>query len=135
MNNVAAQILKKLSIYNTKPRVLILNMFLDAKTTLDYLTLKKYIGKEIDRGTIYRTLYLFLEKNLLYTIPSEDGIIHYALQLNKSITKRRVHFVCSKCKKIINLPDSSMPEIKISERLKVENIDVLLSGICDECDK
>ena len=133
INNVAKQILKEFSMHNTKPRMLVLNSFLRANTALDYGMLNKYIGKKIDRGTIYRTLYSFLEKGLLHTVPSADGIIHYILQANKDTTNKHVHFVCNKCKKLICLPEIPIPKIKISKKLKVKNMDVLINGICDEC--
>ncbi|HVX27688.1 MAG TPA: transcriptional repressor [Parafilimonas sp.] len=134
-NDAATQILKEFSMFNTKPRLLVLNTFLKANAALDYSTLNKHIGNTIDRGTIYRTLYLFLEKGLLHTVPSADGIIHYVLRLNKDESKTHMHFVCNNCNKLIFLTDIPMPEIKVSKKLRVKNIDVVLNGICDDCDK
>ena len=135
VNEAAAHILKDFSMHNTKPRVLILNSFLKANTALDYPTLNKYVGKKIDRGTIYRTLYFFLEKGLLHTVPSADGIIHYVLQSDKTNTQKHMHFVCDKCNKLICLPDVAMPNIKVSKKLSVKNIDVILNGVCAECNE
>lgn len=135
LNDDSIKLLKDFALHNTKPRILVLDIFLKSNAALNYSTLNKCVGKKIDRGTIYRTLYLFLEKGLLHVVPSADGIIHYVLQLQKikPDAGKHMHFICDKCKRLICLPDVTIPKIKISKKLKVKNIDVVLNGICDEC--
>lgn len=131
----AEECLRKSGIKVTKGRVNVLQFFLNNKSPLSadeiYLSLRKNDIK-IDLSTIYRTLELLEEKNILSKIIGENNRYNYILK--ESVHKHKIE--CSVCHKEVEYA-CPMPQIK--ELLKKETGfyvtcgDITLEGICDEC--
>jgi Fur family ferric uptake transcriptional regulator len=131
------EILKRNQLSVTGGRRKILELFINHEGALSHSDIEKKAGEKFDRVTVYRTLQVFLEKGLIHNIPTPDNSIRYALcKDNCSEGHHRddhVHFICNACGNTSCLEDLTVPEIKLPKGYSVEQVDVLVSGICKSC--
>lgn len=133
----AEQILKENHLSITTGRKMILNLFLQSSYALIHSDIERQCVGVVDRVGIYRTLQIFLKKNIIHSIPTADDTIKYAL--SKADLKKEnnlvshVHFICSKCNKTICLDTANMPQIKLPDGFKMRDCEILMTGICGDC--
>ncbi len=134
-NNIAS-ILRKKNLSITDSRKKILSLFLQANDALTHGDIEKKASEKFDRVTIYRTLQTFVEKGIVHAIPSVDNSIRYALC--KDCTEGHhhddhVHFICSNCNTTICLDDVVSPFIELPKSYIAHNVQVVINGICNNC--
>ncbi|MDQ3683412.1 MAG: transcriptional repressor [Bacteroidota bacterium] len=134
-NNIAS-ILRKKNLSITDSRKKILSLFLQANDALTHGDIEKKASEKFDRVTIYRTLQTFVEKGIVHTIPTIDNSIRYALC--KDCTEGHhhddhVHFICSNCNITICLDDVVSPSIELPKEYNAQNVQVVINGICNNC--
>lgn len=98
--------------------------------------LKKKAGEKFDRVTVYRTLQTFVEKSIIHTIPTADNAVLYALCKDCEEGHHHddhVHFVCTHCNTTICLDDVVTPRIDLPAGYKAENVQVVINGLCKNC--
>ena len=127
---------KNLSVTDSRKKIL--SLFLNSQDALAHGDIEKKAGEKFDRVTVYRTLQTFVEKGIVHTIPTSDNSVRYALC--KDCTEGHhhddhVHFVCSNCKKTICLDDVVSPKIDLPEGYIAESVQVVINGICKDCQK
>ena len=131
---------KSLQIKNVKPtamRQLVLDILSKQEHAIGLPELEQKFAKA-DRSTLYRTLKTFVEKKVIHSIDDGTGTIKYAMckdtcQCNPD--ELHVHFYCTKCEKTYCLTDIAIPEINLPEDYYVENINMVVKGICNKCRK
>ncbi len=134
-NNIGS-ILKKNSLSVTDSRKKILSLFLQSKDALAHGDIEKKAGEKFDRVTIYRTLQTFVEKGIVHSIPTSDNSVKYALCKDCEEGHHHddhVHFVCSNCASTICLDDVVSPTIELPKGYFVENVQVVINGVCNKC--
>jgi len=94
-------------------------------------------AEKIDRITLYRTLKTFEETGIIHQAVDVSGKSKYALCSADCSTHQHddhhAHFFCKKCEKTVCLEDVKIPEIKLPQKYRLEDSQLVLSGICDEC--
>lgn len=132
------EILKKNQLSVTASREKILQLFLDQSGALTHGDIERKAGEKFDRVTVYRTLQTFVEKGIIHTIPTIDNSIRYALCKDDCEAghhhDQHIHFVCSICKNTFCLDDIVTPEIKLPQGYSASKIEVVVDGICKECE-
>ena len=131
-----SDILRRKSLSVTDSRKKILGLFLDSQDALAHGDIEKKAGEKFDRVTVYRTLQTFVEKGIIHSIPTSDNSVRYALCRDCQEGHHHdehVHFVCSNCGKTICLDDVVSPAIDLPEGYVVENVQVVINGICKDC--
>jgi len=131
-----SEILRTNNLSITESRKKILSLFLQTPDALTHGDIEKKAGEKFDRVTIYRTLQTFVEKGIIHTIPTADNSVLYALC--KDCTEGHhhddhIHFVCSNCNTTICLDDVVSPNIELPEGYIAENVQVVINGICKNC--
>lgn len=130
-------ILKRNQLSVTGSRKKILELFLESSGALAHGDIEKKTGEKFDRVTVYRTLQTFLEKGIIHTIPTADNSIRYALCKGDctqgSHHDNHIHFVCSSCGNTICLSDVSIPEVKLPKGFHPLEFQMVVKGICKEC--
>ena len=130
-------ILRRNSLSVTDSRKKILNLFLNVQGALAHGDIEKKAGEKFDRVTVYRTLQTFVEKGIIHTIPTTDNSIRYALCKNNCSEGHHhddhVHFICLQCGDALCLEDVAVPEIKIRKGFSINEIEVVVKGICLDC--
>src|SRR6478609_4770693 len=138
MKNEVAEILKRNQLSVTESRCKILELFRNNTGALAHADIEKRTGEHFDRVTVYRTLQTFVEKGIVHTIPTADNTVLYALC--KDCTEGHhhddhVHFVCTNCGTTICLDDVVSPRIDLPEGYIAQSVQVVIHGICKDCNK
>jgi Fur family transcriptional regulator, ferric uptake regulator len=130
------EILRRKHLSVTDSRRKILSLFFEHQDALAHGDIEKKAGEKFDRVTVYRTLQTFVEKGIIHSIPTADNSVRYALC--KDCTEGHhhddhVHFVCSNCGKTICLDDVVSPKIDLPAGYVSHNVQVVINGICKDC--
>ncbi len=130
-------LLKNHSLRTTKVRTTILDCFAQSKTALSHADIESRFEDEFDRVTIYRTLNSFLEKGLLHKVPDDSNIARFALCKTDCNEHQHfdnhVHFKCEKCSKVQCFHDIAIPNIPGLNEYTIHSANLLIQGICLEC--
>lgn len=89
----------------------------------------------IDKSTIFRTITLFLEHDMLHEIDDGSGSKKYCI-CNCSDSEHHVdhvHLTCSECHRTFCLKSLQVPSVHLPEGFRVQHIDYVIKGICAEC--
>ena len=80
----------------------------------------------LSKTTVYNTLSLFLEKEMVKDIPGEDGVRY----------ERKDHFhghlQCSQCGAVVDVPVEVLPQPSHAG-LVINDITVVFRGLCPQC--
>ena len=130
-------ILKRNQLSITDSRKKILELFVNNNGALEHADIEKKTGEKFDRVTVYRTLQSFLEKGIIHAIPTSDNSVRYALCKDDCKEghhhDNHVHFICKECKTTICLEDVTIPEVKLPVGFQPTEYQMVVSGICKEC--
>jgi Fur family ferric uptake transcriptional regulator len=131
------QILKRNQLSVTSSRTKILELFLSQSGALAHADIEKKTGEKFDRVTIYRTLHSFLEKGIIHTIPTADSSIRYALCKDNCSEghhhDNHIHFLCRDCGSTTCLDEVHIPDVKLPRGFRTEQVEMIVSGICKDC--
>jgi len=130
-------LLKRHNLSVTDSRKKILEIFKEQNNALAHSDVEKRTGEKFDRVTIYRTLQTFVEKGIIHTIPTADNAVMYALCKDECSAghhhDKHIHFICDNCNTTYCLDSVVTPEVNLPEGFKPKLIDVVVTGICDNC--
>lgn len=124
----------------TNQRQIILQAFLDADENHlcaeDVYVLVKKVAPEIGLATIYRTLDLFTELDLLKRLDFGDGRNRYELN-NEDLLHFHHHLICTKCGVVKEFEDDMLETLEsiIDKKLNFKTLDHQLKvyGHCGDC--
>ena len=137
MEKKLENILKENGLSVTGSRRKILQLFLDEKGALAHGDIEKKAGEKFDRVTIYRTLQTFVDKGIIHTIPTPDNTVRYALCKDDCSQghhhDHHIHFVCDNCHQTYCLDDIVTPEIKLPAGYSASHVEMVVEGICKDC--
>jgi Fur family transcriptional regulator, ferric uptake regulator len=136
-NNRIEEILKNNQLSVTGSRKKILQLFLAGPAALAHGDIEKKAGEKFDRVTVYRTLQTFVDKGIIHTIPTADNSIRYALCKDNCYQgnhhDHHIHFVCSHCGNTYCLDDVVTPDIKLPRGYSAKHTEVVVDGLCKNC--
>lgn len=139
METSVLNILKRNQLSVTDSRKRILEVFQDNSGALAHSDIEKQTAEKFDRVTIYRTLQTFVEKGIVHTIPTADNAVLYALCKDNCTQghhhDNHVHFICDNCNVTYCLDKVVTPEVKLPKGFTPNTMDVVVTGICDQCGK
>ena len=84
-------------------------------------------------GTVYRNLALFKQQGLINSVGTVRGVERF-----DGNTEPHVHFICSKCGRVLDLPQLQVPQ-QLSEKAQtcsgglVTDCQLTFSGTCPDC--
>lgn len=125
---------EKLVKHNIKPsvqRLAVLNYLENHPTHPTVDTIFQDLSPEIptlSKTTIYNTLTLLLENDVIQAINIEEKNVRY--DGNK---EAHVHFLCTKCHKIYDYPMANIVMPDGVGECDVENVQIYYRGICKHC--
>ena len=128
----------KLTSRNIKPtamRELVLDILTEQKIAISLSDLEQNFHKS-DKVTLYRTLKTFEEKKLIHSIDDGTGAVKYALckeSCQCHPEDLHVHFFCLKCQHTFCLSDIPIPSINLPVNFSMENINLVVKGVCSNC--
>ena len=137
--------LKEKGLKVTNQRLLVLQVLAENKdrhlTAEDIYELVKEDYPEIGLATIYRTLQLLLEMQLVDRINLDDGCVRYEIgeTLDGTGKHHHHHLICKTCGKVLPFKDDLLDELErhIEEETGFHVLDHELKfyGQCSECRK
>lgn len=102
--------------------------------TAEYLE-KKLAGK-IDRGTLYRSLDVFVQARMIDSYDFSHGHAHYELHASKP---HHHHIVCENCGKVADVPAQDTPQLTTSALQQAKGFSRIsrhsleFYGLCTSC--
>lgn len=136
MSRDLEKILEAKNINPTAMRILVLDFLMQTSAAASLTDVEKGMYPA-DRITLYRTLKTFQEKGLVHSIEDGSGSSKYALCSSECDDNNHhdlhVHFYCNSCKETICLEKSAIPQVKLPAGFNVEEMSLLVKGICDLC--
>ena len=94
------------------------------------------INEELGIATVYRTLQLFENLNMVYKINFDDGVSRYELNSGTEDHQHH-HLICLECGDVsevkLDLLESLENEIESSSNFKIVNHNVKFYGYCSNC--
>lgn len=124
----------------TTQKILILEVMLNDSHHLSAKDIHdKLKQKNIGLATIYRSLNLFIELNIIKKVEI-DNITYYEMKIF-SKNPFHSHFKCSKCGSIIDINNKDINidyigiirKVELEEHFEIEDSDIMFKGICDKC--
>jgi Fur family peroxide stress response transcriptional regulator len=86
----------------------------------------------ISLATVYKTMEMLAENNLISKVTPLHDVARYDCNKNS-----HHHFVCKKCKIIIDIEKDTLDNISIPQSIKkqfqIDNYQVQFNGICNQC--
>ena len=125
--------------FTAQKRIILLEM-INSNTHLSVKEIyDKIIDKNVGFATIYRSLKLFNELDIIKEI-NIDNISYYEMKLFSG-KPLHIHFKCSKCGSIIDIDnkDLNLEYIKLNKKVEDENnldvfdVNIMLIGTCSKC--
>ncbi|QIP11481.1 transcriptional repressor [Spirosoma aureum] len=136
---LAAKTLKDFNLRHTNGREEVLDLFLNAGHALAHNDVENGLGPDHDRVTIYRTLRTFLDKGLLHKVLDDEGGTKYALCRETCAHGHHhhdhVHFKCEACGQTTCLDQVRIPTIALPEGYNRKEMNLLIQGVCLDCNK
>jgi Fur family peroxide stress response transcriptional regulator len=88
---------------------------------------------DISLGTVYRNLALFKEQGLIISVGTVNGVERFDAD-----TEPHVHFICTRCHKVEDLPGMIIPESLTTDADRytggrTETCSLSFTGACREC--
>lgn len=127
----------------TSQRQVILRTFVDSNvrhmSAEDVFERVKKIAPDIGLATVYRTLDLFTEMDLLKKLDFDDGCSRYELNDQNDEGHFHHHLICLGCGKVWECKDDLLETLEsiLQKRLHFQTVDHQLKvyGYCEECQK
>ncbi len=103
-----------------------------------YEKVKVHNQPDIGLATVYRTLILFADLNMISKIHLDDGLVRYEMILDNEVHQHH-HLICANCGGITEVMDDWLDDIeqKIEENhdFKITDHKLIMYGICKHCRK
>jgi len=137
--NSYCELLQEKSYKITPQRQIILKVLLDNieehLTAEEIHTITKQKDPEIGLATIYRTLEILADLNILHKIDFGDGCIRY--EFTDQEAHNHHHLICIKCGKVIEVNDDFLETLEnwIEKKtgFHITNHQLKFFGYCKEC--
>jgi Fur family ferric uptake transcriptional regulator len=137
------EILKQKGLKVTNQRVRVLEVLSNSNdkhlTAEEIYEIIKVDYPEIGLATVYRTIQLLLELNLIDRINLDDGFVRYEIgNMDANSEKHHHHhLICLDCGKVVSFEDDLLDELekRIMDNVsfKVFDHEVKLYGKCKDC--
>ncbi len=126
----------------TTQRRAVLDILLEQKgkhlSTEEIYNFVKESYPEIGLATVYRTVLLFEQMDIIDKLNFDDGVSRFELSSNEE-EHHHHHLICQKCKRILEVEDDLLfdieQEIEKQYDFKITNHNVIFYGDCKQCRK
>ena len=123
---------KKLGQRKTKQREVILELINHAPGPISVNEIQDALSQQdisVGIATIYRTINLLVEKNLIHCVRLNDAVQRY----EAANIPHHHHFHCEKCDKVYDLKGCFLHDIELAEGHKITAHEITFRGLCKNC--
>ena len=92
----------------------------------------------MDKASIFRTLTLFLEHDVVHAFEDGRGVLCYELCEEKGACDHHdghIHFYCKSCQRSFCMEDIHIPSFELPEGFYPHSISFVIKGECPDCRK
>jgi len=132
------EVVQKLEHKGVKPtanRMLVYQLMMDQHRPLSLRDIEEQL-LTLDKSSIFRTLTLFLQHDVIHAFEDGRGVVHYELcrhHDDEDHTGSHVHFYCESCGRTYCIEQIALPEIHLPEEYHVHSMSFVVKGVCPEC--
>lgn len=122
----------------TSNRILVMKELMKATHPVSLADLEASLGFSMDKASIFRTLELFSEKDVVHVIEDGSRSLKYELchsSTHHTISDQHIHFYCEQCKKTYCFETTNVPIVTIPDGFHPHTINYMIKGICPKCAK
>ena len=131
--NKYEEILRSVNLSVTRFRLRVLEQLALCQKPISRNYLLEALGPQTDRVTLYRTLRIFCEQNLVDNIDSDSGG-YYVIKIEKDEhNTNHLHFECTKCHRLFCIPEITGDLSKLPNGFNVISFQMIAKGLCKDC--
>lgn len=132
------QLLNGKGVKPTSNRILVVRELMKASRPISLADLESSLGFSVDKASIFRTLELFAEKEVVHVIEDGSRSLKYELcggTKSHSMEDQHVHFYCEKCKETYCFRTLNVPLVDVPQGFERHSVNYMIKGICPKCSK
>lgn len=134
MDNRCIELLESHDIKPTANRILVLEAMLSSNHSMSLSDLESVI-ETVDKSSIFRTLNLFRQQQLVHSFEDGSGSEKYELMGIDDFADLHTHFYCEVCHETYCLKMINVPSVDLPEGFEVRSVNYTIKGICDKCSR
>jgi Fur family ferric uptake transcriptional regulator len=128
------QLLQQAGIQETPFRVRVADILQKASRALTSKEIEEQLGTSPDRVTLYRTLKLFVDKQIVHKIEVSESLVAYRLRSDDNTpAPNHAHFHCTMCDAVYCLPEIPVVPPMLPEGFEQHQNRLLVDGTCKIC--
>lgn len=129
--------LESKGIRPTANRILVMKTLMGEQNPLSLSNLERKMVS-MDKSSIFRTLTLFLEHDVVHAFEDGRGVLCYELCEEKGACDHHdghIHFYCESCQRSFCMEDIHIPSFELPEGFYPHSISFVIKGECPDCRK
>ena len=129
--------LESKGIRPTANRILVMKTLMGEQNPQSLSNLERKMVS-MDKSSIFRTLTLFLEHDVVHAFEDGRGVICYELCEEKGACDHHdghIHFYCESCQRSFCMEDIHIPSFELPEGFYPHSISFVIKGECPDCRK
>lgn len=129
--------LESKGIRPTANRILVMKTLMGEQNPQSLSNLERKMVS-MDKSSIFRTLTLFLEHDVVHAFEDGRGVLCYELCEEKGACDHHdghIHFYCESCQRSFCMEDIHIPSFELSEGFYPHSISFVIKGECPDCRK
>ena len=129
--------LESKGIRPTANRILVMKNLMGEQNPQSLCNLERKMVS-MDKSSIFRTITLFLEHDVVHAFEDGRGVLCYELCEEKGACDHHdghIHFYCESCQRSFCMEDIHIPSFELPEGFYPHSISFVIKGECPECRK
>lgn len=129
--------LESKGIRPTANRILVMKTLMGEQNPQSLSNLERKMVS-MDKSSIFRTLTIFLEHDVVHAFEDGRGVLCYELCEEKGACDHHdghIHFYCESCQRSFCMEDIHIPSFELPEGFYPHSISFVIKGECPECRK
>lgn len=129
--------LESKGIRPTANRILVMKTLMGEQNPQSLSNLERKMVS-MDKSSIFRTLTLFLEHDVVHAFEDGRGVLCYELCEEKGACDHHdghIHFYCESCQRSFCMEDIHIPSFELPEGFYPHSFSFVIKGECPECRK
>ena len=129
--------LESKGIRPTANRILVMKTLMGEQNPQNLSNLERKMVS-MDKSSIFRTLTLFLEHDVVHAFEDGRGVLCYELCEEKGACDHHdghIHFYCESCQRSFCMEDVHIPSFELPEGFYPHSISFVIKGECPDCRK
>ena len=129
--------LESKGIRPTANRILVMKTLMGEQNPQSLSNLERKMVS-MDKSSIFRTLTLFLEHDVVHAFEDGRGVLCYELCEEKGACDHHdghIHFYCESCQRSFCMEDIHIPSFELPEGFYPHSLSFVIKGECPDCRK